>query len=135
MTIDPGQYECVIHHPSSGRFPGTAEVEAGRDVVVHLYDWPFPDSGTFSPSDETEPLGNVLCELRIGAHLILIDAVAHELLPERLWITAPPAIAAPPGFVGPPSRYFGAELQIRSRTVTGFLGRGRSILSKGPGSR
>ncbi len=102
----------LVRHPTAGRFPGTAEVEAGRDVVVHLFEWPFPSGGLFSPTDETKPLGNVLCELRLGVHLILIDAVARELLPEQLWITAPLAVAAPPGFVGLQSRYFGAELQI-----------------------
>jgi len=112
MMLDPGEYACAIHHPTAGRFPGTAEIEAGRDVAVHLYEWPFPDSGEFSQADEPKPRGNVLCELRLGVHLILIDAVARELLPEHLRITAPLAIAAPPGFVGRQSRYFGAELQI-----------------------
>lgn len=110
--LEPGQYPCVVNHPSAGRFPGSAEIEAGRNVVVHAYDWPFPATGSFSPMGDPTPLGNVLCELRLGTHLILVDAIARELLPERLWITAPLALAAPPGYVDAQSHFFGAELQI-----------------------
>jgi hypothetical protein len=56
MIIDSDQHACVIHHPA-GRFPGTAEVEAGTDVVeagtdvvVNLYEWPSSASGMFSPT-------------------------------------------------------------------------------------
>lgn len=34
--LDPGEYACAIHHPTAGRFPGTAEIEAGRDVAVPM---------------------------------------------------------------------------------------------------
>jgi hypothetical protein len=110
--LEFGQYPCVLHHPNGRSFPATAVIETERDVVVHAYEWPFAESESWSPMGEPTPMGNVLCELRLGTHLILIDAVAQELLPQQLWITSPLTIAAPPGYVDLQSKFLGAETQI-----------------------
>jgi hypothetical protein len=112
-VLKPGEYPCVVHHPTAGNLPGTAELCPGRDPVVHVYDWPIVASGgvTSFPGPE-EQLATARCELRQGVDLILFDAVVQPWLPEHAWMSSSLALAAPPGFVEPDTRFFEARLQI-----------------------
>lgn len=109
--LEPGAYPCRVEHPTAGGLPGLVSIQAGKGVEVHIYEWPEDPGQSWSFGGQ-HSLPILRCDLHLGVHLTLFDAIAHETFPDRLWVVAPLAVAAPPGHVDADVAYFGAQVQI-----------------------
>lgn len=75
--LEPGTYTCRVEHPTAGSLPGLVSIQAGKGVEVHIYEWPEDPGPSWSFGGQ-HSLPILRCDLHLGVHLTLFDAIARS---------------------------------------------------------
>lgn len=92
--VKPGSYPCVIGHPGGSHLAGQLELAPGQDPQGQVFDWPVPeDGGVRILPQPVERFPFLVCALRAGWEVVLLDVKVRALLPGQSSFQASLAVA------------------------------------------
>ncbi|MGY1710351.1 HEPN domain-containing protein [Geodermatophilus sp. SYSU D00758] len=112
LQHEAGSYPCTILHPNGHHLPGQLELAAEQRPTAEVFGWPYEVAQEMRFPQPTEKHPALLCELRNGPVVLLVDTSVTSWWPGRATLHASTAVVGFDLTSDPQSTFHEASLQI-----------------------